>query len=612
MTPLTALDRQRAKQGILTLGRLAYAVAASAVLCAELSAGSARSAEAKAVVQGQLKPKLKTAIQAAIGETDRPITNRFEARRRAREAGEDAISVLRSEGYYAYQVETEVTENDPPRPLVKVAPGKRFVMSEPTIVWVDPPPVVQVQQAGAAVMGLADGQAGRAADVVSAEGRIVAVAQKRGYADAATAPRVVTVDHADHTVHPEFHIEAGPRVQLDALRLVTSGKTDPKWLGHLAPWKAGDIYDPDDVAELERRLLDTGVYDSVSVTLAPADQANSQAYRPIIVKLVDRAYRRVELGGSYSTSEGLGADARWTRYNLLGRADTIALFGRASTIDSRLGVDISLPHWRRPRQTLKGNAAVYSLKTSAYDEQGVGVSIDVERRFDKTSYVTLGGSLEYGQTAEVQIGTLAPLARKQVIGGLLGVLYWDRSDDPLDPKRGWRLESRIEPTLISGNTTLPYLRVQTQGSVYYPFDAKARTMVAGRLKVGSILGGSIPEVPASRRFYAGGGGSVRGYTYQAIGPHLANNTPAGGLALLEGSVELRHKIGQHWGLVGFVDAGSIGSDQLPNGKNLSLGAGFGVRYDLGFGPIRVDLGIPLNARSNDPKFQIYLSIGQSF
>jgi translocation and assembly module TamA len=137
-------------------------------------------------------------------------------------------------------------------------------------------------------------------------------------------------------------------------------------------------------------------------------------------------------------------------------------------------------------------------------------------------------------------------------------------------------------------------------------------VLAGRLKLGSIVGGTIPQVPASRRFYSGGGGSVRGYTYQAIGPHLADNTPEGGLSLVEASVEMRQKIGQHWGVVGFVDAGSIGSDQIPNGKNLSLGAGVGVRYDLGFGPIRVDFAVPLNPRSNDPSFQIYLSIGQSF
>ncbi len=592
--------------------RLAHTIAASVVLLTDLGAVGAQAAAPRALLLGDLNSKLKAEILTAIGDDERPMSNRFEARRRAREAGEDAIAVLRSEGYYAYNVETDVTESSPATPTVKVKPGKRFVVADPEIEWVGTPPIAQVQRAGAAVMGLANGQAGRAADVLSAEGRIVAATQKRGYADASTSPRVVVVDHADFTVRPEFRINAGDRVRLDRLRLATPGKTDPEWVLQLAPWSSGAVYDPADVAELERRLLDTGVYDSISVALAPIEETSPAGLRPVVVSLTERVNRRLELGASYSTSEGFGADARWTRFNILGRADTMSIFGRASTVDSRVGADISLPHWRRSRQTLKGSAAVYSLRTSAYDEMGVGVSADVERRFDKTSYLTLGTSLDYSQTDEVQSGTLLPLGRKQIVLAGLGVAYIDRSDDPLDPKRGWRLETRIEPTLIAGNTTLPYLRVQTQGSIYYPFDAKARTLVAGRLKIGSIVGGTIPEVPASRRFYSGGGGSVRGYTYQAIGPHRADNTPEGGLALLEASAEIRYKIDQHWGIVGFVDAGSIGSDQLPNGKNLSVGVGIGIRYDLGFGPIRIDLGVPLNPRSNDPTFQIYLSIGQSF
>jgi translocation and assembly module TamA len=601
-----------ARQGFLTLGRLAFAVAAGAVICAELGVSPARAAEPKAVVEGDMKPALKTQITQAIGDTDRPVGNRFEARRRAREAGEDAIAVLRSEGYYAYEVEADVAEGDPPRPLVKVVPGKRFVVADPQIEWVGAPPSAGVQQAGEAVMGLANGQAGRAADVVGAEGRIVAAVQKRGYADVSTAPRVVTVDHADGTVRPDFKIVAGDLVRLDGISLTTTGKTNTKWLNHLAPWKAGEVYDPEDVGELERRLLDTGVYDSVTVSLAPKDQATPEGLRPIIVSVADRAYRRLEVGASYSTSEGAGADARWTRYNLLGRADTASLFARASTIDSRVGVEVSLPHWRRAQQTLKATAQVYHQQTSAYDETGAGVSADVTRRFGKTSYVTLGASLDYGRTDEIDAGVLVSRGRNQLTGALLGAVALDRSDDPLDPKRGWRVETRVEPTVVTGDETLPYLKVQSQATAYLPFDAKGRSVLAGRLKLGSILGGAVPEVPASRRFYAGGGGSVRGYTYQAIGPHLADNTPEGGLSLIEASVEFRQKIGQHWGVVGFLDAGSIGSDQIPNGKNLSLGVGVGVRYDLGFGPIRVDLAVPLNPRSNDPSFQIYLSIGQSF
>ncbi|MEK7427293.1 MAG: autotransporter assembly complex family protein [Pseudomonadota bacterium] len=591
------------------MGRLVVAVAASAAICAS---GAAHAESPRASVEGELDASLRDAVARAVGESDKPVANRFEARRRARDAGEDVIAVLRSEGYYAYDVEPDVGDGETPTPIIKVKPGPRFTIAEPQIDWLEPAPLPEVRQAGEAVMGLATGAPGRAVDVINAEGRIVAAVQKRGYADVASAPREVIVDHADRTVRPTYKIEAGDLVRLDGLKLLTEGRTDRPWLEHLAPWKPGEVYDPEDVGELERRLLDTGVYDSVTVSLAPKDQATSDGLRPILVSLADRKPRTVELGASYSTSEGVGADAKWTRYNIFGRADTVAALARASNIDSRLGGELTLPHWRRPQQTFKAGAGGYLNRTDAYDETGFGVRADIQRRFRKTSYITLGGSLDYSQTEEHNNLHVNSPDRNLFTAAGLAAGALDRSDDPLDPKRGWRLEVRAEPTYLFGDDSLPYLKVQSQGSAYFPFDARARTVVAGRLKAGVILGATVPQVPASRRFYAGGGGSVRGYAYQAIGPRSVDNTPQGGASVLETSVELRQKIGQHWGVVAFLDAGAVGTDEFPSGDNFSVGAGLGVRYDLGFGPIRADIAIPLDKRKGDPAFQIYLSIGQSF
>ena len=119
------------------LGRLLYAVAASAALCAP---AVAQAAEPRATVQGEMNPDLKALVQRVIGDTDRPIDNRFEARRRARAAAEDAIAALRSEGYYAYRVEPDVSEADPPRPLVRIDPGPRFHLGQPLLNWTGMPP----------------------------------------------------------------------------------------------------------------------------------------------------------------------------------------------------------------------------------------------------------------------------------------------------------------------------------------------------------------------------------------------------------------------------------------------------------------------------------------
>jgi len=600
------------------LARLRYLLAASAALIVHFGPLPAL-AEPKAAIEGVQDEDLRQRIERAVGESKKPVQSRFEARRRAREAGEDAIAVLRSEGYYAYVVEADVTDDEgdetKPRPVVHIDQGPRFILADPDVEWVGAAPETEVAQAGVAALDLELGQPGRAPDVLAAEGRVVATVQKRGYADAKAEPREVVVDHADHTVHPTFHIAAGDLVRLNGLDISTDGRTNPEWVKRLAPWKPGERYDPADVAELERRLLDTGVYDSVTVALQPREKMTPQGLRPVLVSLADRPPRSIEVGLGYSTDEGVGLDARWTRYNRLRRADTLQITGRLAQIEQRLEGRVILPHWRMPQRTLTLTSAVFNEETDAYDQTGVSASADLTRRYGKTSYVTYGAALDLARTAEkveVNNAVVRGEDRNTATATLLGAFALDRSNDPLDPRSGWRLEARGEPTLVAGDTSLAYLRTQAQGSIYFPFGEAQRTVAAGRLRLGAILGGDIPGVPAARRFYAGGGGSVRGYSYQAIGPRLPDNTPQGGLSLFEASAEIRHDLTERWGVVGFVDAGAVGTHATPTGDDYSVGAGIGVRYNLGFGPIRADIAIPLDKREGDPSFQIYLSIGQSF
>lgn len=600
------------------MARLRYVLAATAALIVQLGPQLVW-AEARAAVEGVSDDDLRERIVRAIGETDKSPQSRFEARRRAREAGEDAIAVLRSEGYYAYVVEADVTEGAtdeaPPRPVVHINPGPRFVLTAPVVEWMGTAPEPAVREAGQAATDLEPGQPGRAPDVLAAEGRVVATVQKRGYADARPEPREVVVDHEGKTVQPTYRIAAGDLVRLNGVEIATKGRTNPGWVRRLAPWRPGDRYDPADVAELERRLLDTGVYDSVTVALQPKEALTADGLRPVLVSLADRPPRSIEIGLGYSTSEGVGVDARWTRYNRLRRADTLQVTARLAQIEQRLEGRVVLPHWRRPQRTLTLASAVFNEQTDAYDQTGLSASADLTRRYGKTSYLTYGAALDFARTAEkveVDNVTVTGEDRDTATATLLGAFALDRSDDPLDPKRGWRLEARAEPTLVAGDSSLAYLRTQAQGTAYFPFGEEARTVAAGRLRLGAIFGGDIPGVPAARRFYAGGGGSVRGYAYQAIGPRLPDNTPQGGLSLFEASAEIRHELTGRWGVVGFLDAGAVGTESTPTGDDYSVGAGIGVRYDLGFGPIRADIAIPLDKREGDPSFQIYLSIGQSF
>ncbi|MGZ6017936.1 MAG: autotransporter assembly complex protein TamA [Phenylobacterium sp.] len=601
------------------MARLVYAMTAGAALCFQGLPSPAMAAEPKAQVEGELTPDLRAADVRAVGDTDRPIENRFEARRRARDAAEDAIAVLRSEGYYAYDVQPDVGEGDAPKAIVKIAPGPRFLLGPARIDWIGAQPDAAAVAAATSAMALTPGAPGRAADVVAAEGRGGAAGPNRGDADVKAQPREVDVDHADNTVNPDYRIEAGPLVHLDSIQLESKGRTHPEWLQHLAPWKHGQAYDPDAVAELERRLLDTAVYESVTVALAPAGDVTPDGLRPVVVSLAERDKRTIEAGASYDTTDGVGVDAKWTRYNWLGRADTFSVLGRYSDLDTRLQVDLALPHWQTPRQTLSLRTAIYRTNTPAYDQQGVMASFDVTHRWGENAtfgltgtYFTWGGSVDVSRTDELGLISLTPLGRDLVTFAALADMALDRSDNPLNPTRGWRVSARVEPTLLTGDGVLPFVKAQGQVSAYLPFDVKGDTVLAARLHLGTITNGALGDIPAPQRLYAGGGGSVRGFGYQEVGPRLADNTPEGGLSLAEASVELRRRLTQDWGLVAFVDAGTVGSGQLPSFREMSVGAGIGVRYNLGFGPIRVDLATPVTSRRGQAPLQIYVSIGQSF
>ena len=588
------------------MGQRLYALAAIAFACACASATGAAAAERNAVVGGVEDRALRAEIERAIGDARTPVDSRLEARRRARDAADNATALLRSEGYYAAMVDPQVAEGDRPTPMVRITLGPRFTFTAAKIAWSGTAPSPEAQAAALKALVLPDGAAGRAAEVLAAEGRAIAALEQLGYADAMAEPREVVVDHADHTVHPTFKIAAGPEVHLDGVKLDAKGRTRASWIRYLAPWKTGQLYTPQVVAELERRLLDTQVYDQVTVALAPADQTNAEGQRPVIVNLADRSARSLDVSAGYASIEGADVDVRWSLFDKFGRADTLALEARYAEIGSRLGVDLTLPHWRNPGDTLKLTAEGFHDTTDAYDQTGAALRADLTHRYGRAAYLTRGLSLVTTKVNDKHTGELDLVAVK----GLLAFAV-DHSNDPLNPTHGWRAEARLEPTVVTSDGGLFYTSAQAQVSGYLPLDASEATVAAGRIKLGSIAGGRLAAVPAFDRFYSGGGGSVRGYGYQSVGPRYSDGLPTGGLSLFEASTELRHNFGVLGG-VAFVDAGSVAQSVNPDFKDVRFAVGLGLRYNLPFAPLRLDIARPLHRPQGDAPFQVYVSIGQAF
>ena len=169
---------------------------------------------------------------------------------------------------------------------------------------------------------------------------------------------------------------------------------------------------------------------------------------------------------------------------------------------------------------------------------------------------------------------------------------------------------RLSPEASVRAGVKPYARATGQVTGYYPIGRSF--VLAGRALVSAIAGVSdIADIAPSRRIYAGGGGSVRGFGYQQLGPKDAQNNPIGGLTATEFAVEMRYRFG-NFGIVPFFDGGRVGETSTPGIGGMRYGAGIGGRYYTNFGPMRIDVATPIDRQPGESRIALYISIGQAF
>jgi translocation and assembly module TamA len=260
-----------------------------------------------------------------------------------------------------------------------------------------------------------------------------------------------------------------------------------------------------------------------------------------------------------------------------------------------------------PDSKFFANLRAVAEHPDAYDRFSVEGGVGLAHELSRTQSVSVELTAEYSDIEDF----FHPDGERHLLISLPLHYVFDNRDDRLDPTTGFRAAAFGEPTydILTGAT---FVKLRGDLSAYRALDGASRFVLAGRVSAGSIFGASLDDIPADRRFYSGGGGSVRGYAYQGIGPRDPNGDPIGGRSFAETSVELRIRINDRFGIVPFVDAGSVSESELPDFSHLKAGAGIGIRYLTPFGPLRVDAAIPLNKGPDDPDFGIYAGVGQAF
>ncbi|MGF7148113.1 translocation and assembly module TamA [Sphingomonas zeicaulis] len=530
--------------------------------------------------------------------------------RRAREDAELMAQLLRAEGYYSASVEPVVAA-DPARQHITVTldirPGDVYRLEAVELPGLDAAGDKSAALRG--VFGVTPGAPADADDIVKGEDELRARIGAEGFPFAKVAEPELVVDHETRTARLKVDVEPGEAKRFGTIRMADRRIFGPRHVMRIARFETGQPYDARMIEDLRRALIATGLVSSVKIEAVPAGEDKVD----IAVAVEPAPRRTIAAEAGYGTGQGIRTEVSWQHRNLIRPEGAVTFRGVAGTQEQLIGTSLRRSNFRARDQVLTAQASLANINRDAYDARTFSVGAGIERQtniiWQKTWTWSAGVELLASDERDTVGLEATPRRRTFLIGALPGMLAYDGTDDLLNPQRGFRLSGRLSPELSLQSGAFGYARAQIDASAYQP--VSERVVVAGRVRLGTILGAGRDRIAPSRRFYAGGGGSVRGYGYQDIGPVDPNNDPIGGRSLTEFSLEARVRIGD-FGIVPFVDAGNIYTSPLPRVNDLRYGAGIGARYYTSFGPIRVDVGTPLNPRAGDARIAVYVSLGQAF
>ena len=573
-------------------------------------------------VEGGDEDLTKTLSKASslVQDEKRPVSGSLGLLAKARADREQLVAALYSQARYDGVVDIVIAgtalDDLPPDADFNSEPVAVTVTIDPGVVFTLGDIALRGDAAdlSPAEFGLIRGGDARSDAVLKAQAEIVRKLQSEGRPLAEVTGSDIVADHDTATLAVTLDVEAGPVAGFGPTTVSGTETMDPGFTAYIAGLRQGKTYSPKEMDEARDRLLALGVFSSVTVREGDGLDANGNI--PILVEVSERKLRYYGVGATVSSTEGLGVEGYWGHRNLFGHAETLRIEGSIGRIGDTYNIGqlnynaailFEKPGVIGPDSKFFANAKTVYEHPDAYDRFSTQATAGLAYQLSRTQSVSAELSIDYEDVEDYY----NPDGKRYLLASLPLQYVLDTRDDKLDPKTGFRVLAFAEPThdFLGGST---FVKLKGEVSAYQALDDAGKFVLAGRGAVGSIFGAEIENIPADRRFYAGGGGSVRGYPYQGIGPKAPDGQPTGGRSLVETSVEVRIQVREKIAIVPFIDGGSVSTNELPDFANFAFGAGIGLRYLTPFGPLRIDAAVPLNRQPGDASFGIYAGVGQAF
>ncbi len=470
-------------------------------------------------------------------------------------------------------------------------------------------------------LGYKVGAVAKSETIFKAERWVIEGWRRHGYAKVNIVNRDVIADHATRLIDAQIITNSGQKAHYGSLN-VRNVSEQPRMDSDYVKWitalKPGQQYDSDALAKANKRLTRLDVFRAVNIQ--EADAINPDGSLPLTLVLEERKPRRFGVGGSYSTLDGAGFESYWMHNNLFGRAERLKIETKISGIGDHqtksyhpkdynylFGTTLTKPGVITPDTDFEAELKMQRDSLDNYTTQAIKGKFGLTHIFNDNLSGQFAVVASNGHSNDDYLGS-----RNFTMVGLQNGLIYDSRDNKFNATKGLYGETVVEP-LYEAHANDFVTKITIEGRSYWALDKQDRFIFATRTKFGTIIGSDKAKLPSDMLFFAGGGGSVRGYAYHNIGIKAKNDTVSGGHALVEGSAELRLSVNDTIGFVSFIDGGLVKAKaNFDFSQDTKWGVGVGGRYMTGLGPLRFDLAWPLKREKGDPRVGFYVGIGQAF
>lgn len=421
------------------------------------------------------------------------------------------------------------------------------------------------------------------------------LAARRGFIDARFTKTELAVNPQEHWADITLRFNTGSRYYFGDVSFMQDF-LDPEFLARYVKFKPGDPFDNAALLNLQYALNDAGYFNSVNVEALRQQAADKRI--PIRVSLTPSLRNKYTIGAGYGTDTGPRLTLGWTNRRINSEGHTLGVQAQFSHIMESFLVNYTVPLSDPATERL-----IYSYGNSR-QQPNPGV----------TDYINMVGVARFSSAGVWSLNQYVQLERdrSEVEGSpptrntlLLPGVTVSRvdSDDLILPTRGYRLSADLRGANNALFSDTSFAQLHLIAKLILPLGDMTHLLLRG--EVGGTALKSGQSLPISQSFFAGGDQSVRGFSYNSLGPRNADGVNIGGKDLMVGSIEIDQMFGPIFGIAGFVDTG----DAMNSFRtSLEKGVGAGLRWRTPIGMVRFDVAHPVKRPDLD-RVRVHISIG---